>query len=247
MFDAIAAHVATGLGMDHELTVEPKISGPLTPADDRFALALTDVGFLCPPSYLWLTEESAPSVQLVPMAPVHDDPRAHGRPVYYSDLIVRAESPIAGLGDLAGQRVGYNDKSSLSGYVSLLTALAAIGAEQTHFGQFLHVGSHREALAMIAAGEIDGAAIDANVWRAWAREQPDAAGELRSAAALGPHPVQPIVVRSGAAHLAEPIAELLACPELAELVRPHGVVGFAPIDHAAYEPLRPMCRALAPG
>ncbi|MEL7157656.1 MAG: hypothetical protein AAFN30_13790, partial [Actinomycetota bacterium] len=46
LFEAIASHVSRGLGRSHVLSVEPKLSGPLSPADDRFASGLTDVGFI---------------------------------------------------------------------------------------------------------------------------------------------------------------------------------------------------------
>ena len=67
LFDAIASRVSTGLGRPYELTVESHLSGPLSDEDDRFAQGLTDIGFLCPPSYMWLVDRPEPSVRLVPL------------------------------------------------------------------------------------------------------------------------------------------------------------------------------------
>lgn len=236
LFETIASHVAAGLGRPHELVSEPKISGPLSPAEDRFSAGLTDVGFLCPPSYLWLTAGERPRVDLVPLAPVHDDPRNGGRPAYVSDLVVRADSDIAGFGDLAGRRVGFNERASLSGFVSLLARLDDEGRGIDFFGELRQVGSHRRALDLIEAGELDGAAIDANVLRTWRAERPDGGSDLHSVDVLGPFPVQPVVVRSGSG-LADAVAEQLARPDLAAAVRPYGITGFGPIADTDYRAL----------
>lgn len=240
LFEAVAAHVGRGLGRHYELTVEPKMSGPLSVEDDRFAAGLTDVGFICPPSYLWLNDGSRPGVQLVPLAPIFDDPRNGGRPVYVSDVVVRVDAAIESFADLRGRRVGYNERASLSGFVSLLARLDDEGLDVDFFGELRQVGSHHRALAMIEAGELDAAAIDANVLRAWRRTRPDGGATLRSADALGPYPVQPVVVRAGAGpELVDAIAAELAAPELTVALRPYGVVGFGGVDHDDYARLRP--------
>ena len=235
LFEVIAGHVSRGLGRGYELSVEPRISGPMSIADDRFASGLTDVGFICPPSYLWLTNRPRPSVSLVPLAPVHDDPRNGGKPTYVSDVVVRADAAIECFSDLRGRRVGFNERASLSGFVSLLAKLDEKGLGVGFFGELRQVGSHRRALALIETGELDGAAIDANVWRAWSRERPDGGSALRSVDVLGPFPVQPVVARAGAGRqLVEAVAAQLARPELDIALRPFGIVGFAPITHGDY-------------
>lgn len=247
LFEAIASHVSRGLGRSYVLSVEPKISGPMSTADDRFASGLTDVGFICPPSYLWLTEGPRPSVLLVPLAPVHDDPRNGGRPVYMSDVVVRAEAGIESFADLRGRRVGFNERASLSGFVSLLSRLHDEGLDLDFFAELRQVGSHRRALTLIEGGELDGAAIDANVWRTWSQERPNGGSALRSVDVLGPFPVQPVVVRADAgSQLVEAVATQLAQPELAAALRPFGIVGFEPIGHRDYLELAPaVARALA--
>ena len=194
LFDTIAAHVSRGLRREYELTVESRSSGPISAADDRFAAGLTDVGFLCLPSYLWLTERLQPSVALVPLAPIHDDPRTGGEPTYVSDLVVRSDAGIRCFSDLAGKRVGFNERASLSGFVSLVSRLRNDGLDVDFFGELRQVGSHRRVLELIEAGELDAAAIDANVWRGWCRQRADGGAALRSVDVLGPFPVQPVVV-----------------------------------------------------
>lgn len=249
LFDIIAGSVSAGLGRRYVLLSEPKISGPLSPEDDPFATGETDVGFLCPPSYLWLTRRPQPSVTLVPLAPIHDDPRTGGRPVYLSDLVVRADSPLADFTDLAGRRVGFNDRASLSGFGCLLARLEADGLDPSFFAELRQVGSHRRALDLIDSGQIDAAAIDGNVWRTWCDEQPGRRHRLRSIDALGPHPVQPVVTRASAGpELAQDVADQLARPELAAALAPLGVIGFGPVSDADYQALAPAVdRAMALG
>jgi phosphonate transport system substrate-binding protein len=235
LFDTIAAHVSRGLGCDYELSVESRSSGPISAADDRFAAGLTDVGFVCLPSYLWLTAQPQPSVALVPLAPVHDDPRTGGQPTYVSDLVVRADAAIETFADLEGARVGFNERASLSGFVSLVARLRDDGLDVDFFGELRQVGSHRRVLELIEAGELDAAAIDANVWRGWCRERPDRGRALRSVDVLGPFPVQPLVVRADlGADVVAAVAAQLESPALAAALRSFGVVGFGPIAHADY-------------
>ncbi len=247
LFEVIAATVSAGLGREYELSTEPKISGPMSTADDRFATGQTDVGFICPPSYLWLTDGPRPGVSLVPLAPIYDDPRNGGRPAYLSDIVVRADDPADGFADLAGRRVGFNERASLSGFVSLLAKLDQEGLDVDYFGELRQVGSHRRALELIEAGEIDAAAIDANVLTTWRSERSDGGSIVRSIDVLGPYPVQPVVVRAGAGQeLVDAVADQLASPALADAVRPFGVLGFGPVTAEDYEALRTRVdRALA--
>lgn len=247
LFEVIASQVSSGLGRSFELSVEPKMSGPLSVAEDRFASGRTDIGFICPPSYLWLTEGPQASVSLVPLAPVHDDPRTAGQPAYVADVVVRADAGIGCFSDLQGLRVGFNERASLSGFVSLLAKLHDEGLDVGFFGELRQVGSHRRALRLIEDGEIDAAAIDANVLRAWSRGRPDGGSALRSVEVLGPFPVQPVVVRASAGReLVEAVAAQLARPELALALRAFGIVGFAPIAHRDYLRLGPAVdRAMA--
>lgn len=247
LFEVVADRVSRGLGRDFELSVEPKISGPLSPADDRFASGLTDVGFICPPSYLWLTRGAESSVSLVPLAPIYDDPRTAGRPSYVSDVVVRADSDVRTFSDLCGRRVGYNERASLSGFVSLLMRLEQTGLDVDFFGELRQVGSHRTALSLIESGELDAAAIDANVLRTWSGERPDGGVVMRSIEVLGPFPVQPIVVRSGAEPgLVDAVTAQLRRADLALAVRPFGVRGFGEVTHDDYARLAPAVdRAMA--
>src|SRR5437660_8013585 len=86
LFAHVARRVEASCGVATTLDFETRISGPLEGDDDPFADGRADVGFVCAPTYRWMRER----VTLLP-ALVPDDPRAAGRPVYFADVVVRAD------------------------------------------------------------------------------------------------------------------------------------------------------------
>src|SRR5207302_10267471 len=108
-------------------------------------------------------------------------------------VIVGAASGRRSIDDLRGARWAYNEPSSWSGY---WVTLARVGSWR-HFGEVVAAGSHQRALRMVAAGEIDGSAIDAQVLAVELRDHPDLAERVRVVETLGPAPIQPVVVRAG--------------------------------------------------
>ncbi len=94
LFEVVTEHLQDALGRPCSLDCEDRHSGPIAARDDVFAAETVDLGFLCAPSYLWLRTRQPPSVVLIPSAPVPDDPRAEGRPVYFCEIMVRHEEPV---------------------------------------------------------------------------------------------------------------------------------------------------------
>lgn len=194
LFEALAACLRSNLNTDVELSFDPSCSGPPPGEPDPFSTGEVDLAFLCSTSYIWLTNGPQPAVELVGAAWAPTDQRSAGRPIYFGDVL----APRNGARDLRaliGKRVAYNDDVSLSGYHSLRIALEAAGVAD-HDVRFVHSGSHLASLELLSTGEADAATIDSNVWRRCRRETPRLADELVNIAALGPHPVQPVVVRA---------------------------------------------------
>jgi phosphonate transport system substrate-binding protein len=148
-----------------------------------------DLAFVCSPPYLARRDRFEAVA-----APVPADPRAGGEPVYFSDVVVRADAPWRSFAELRGTVLAYNEPESLSGYHAVRGRLAALGERARFFGRTVEAGFHREALRMVAAGEADAAAVDSHVLALAARDDPSGTAGLRTVAALGPHPIQPFVV-----------------------------------------------------
>src|ERR1700737_2837581 len=127
LFDAVATRIAEGTGRATSLRFVTRTSAPPRGESDPFSSGEADIGFLCAPGYLWMTELQLPAVRLVAAAPVFDDPRIEGRPAYFSDVIVAQESPARRFEDLRGRAWAFNDPCSWSGYLNLLGRLRDVG------------------------------------------------------------------------------------------------------------------------
>ena len=152
------------------------------------------MALLCAPSFAWLRELRPPPAELLGVAPVFDDERNEGRPVYFCDVIVRNESPIHSFSDLRGSTWAYNDESSLSGYYGLLNKLAESGKDESFFDSVACSGSHIDSIEAVLRNEADAASIDSNVLRLRLRATPTLGHKLRIIESWGPYPIQPIVV-----------------------------------------------------
>jgi phosphonate transport system substrate-binding protein len=176
-------------------------------------------------------------------APVQAGARYGGRPVYFSDVVVPSASPYTRFEQLRGARWAYNEAGSLSGYEVVRAHLAALGARSGFYGQSVETGAHLASLSLVAAGEVDAAAIDSTVLDLALRDDPALAGRVRAVASLGPYPAPPLVAARhlapglraqiqaalGAAHEDEAGRAALA---LAAIDR------FAPVSDADYGPVR---------
>lgn len=181
--------------VDAEVEFDTTMSGP-APGDDPFADGTADLGWICSTSYVDLaTRSDDPTVKLAGVAWVPDDPDVNGRPVYFGDLVTRADTGITTFEDLKGKRVGCNDPVSLSGYHSMRFAMQDRGLEEESFTELVFTGGHHASLDKVVSGELDAAVIDSVVRTGRARIEP-AVADLRLIERLGPWPVQPLVARS---------------------------------------------------
>lgn len=237
-YEAVVEHVGRTLERRVSLTTETRVSGPVRGGDDPFSRGEADVGFMCAPSFLWLSEMEEPPVELVGAAPVFRDNRAPGNPVYFSEVVVNRNSPIRSFDDLRGRSMAYNDPCSLSGYYNLLKKLAEMGEDRSFFSRIVCSKGHLNSLRMVADGEVDAAAIDSNVLRIGLRLDPELRGRLRVIESLGPFPIQPVVFRSALREelkdqLRDALLEIKAgsnAPSLCEF----GLQRFAPISYERY-------------
>src|SRR6266568_1854865 len=142
------------------------------------------------PSFRWLNA-SRRAVELLPL-PVPTDARAGGRPVYFADVVVRADSPARSFADLAGARWSFNDRNSKSGWFSMRECIVPRAPEE-FFAVVIAAGSHLRSIELVASGAADAAAVDSNILRSNARS------DLRVIESWGPFPIQPAIIRAGVA------------------------------------------------
>lgn len=242
LFEEVVDHCRRRLGHEKaSLQVETRVSGPERGAADPFSDGEADVGFVCSPSYLWLREREPSPVELLGVAPVFENERNGGKPVYFCDVISRQGNDVSEFADLKGRSWAYNDACSLSGYYGLLQKLAKMDEDTGFFGEVLHSGSHLDSIRMVADREADAATIDSNVLWMRRREEPELADLVRVIDSWGPFPVQPVVVRPDLAPALKSALrdafldmDAYAVPALAGF----GLRGFAPVTEEDYAPER---------
>lgn len=222
------AELARTVGERSGLVVELRVEADPVAAIDAFG-GPADAGLLSLFEFLLASSEHQvePRLQLL---------RAGQATGYTGEILVQARSPIQAVRDLAGRRVAFVDPHSTSGFVfpMQLLALAHIDVEP------VFAGSHEQALAKLASGEVAAAAT----YEDPARVDP----ALRVIARTQPIPNEPVFFRRGLDpakrdRLVAALVELPATPAGRRLLPTiAGAVGFGPASAATYAEAR---RAIA--
>lgn len=180
-------------------------------------------------------------------APVISGSRYGGRPIYFSDVIVAADSPFNSFADLRGASWAYNDRRSQSGYGVTLNHLVHLGETNGFFGSVVRTGSHANSMRMVAAGDVEASAIDSHLFAVAMRDDPALASRLRVIDELGPSSIQPVVASTRLpADLRADIRRILLA--MADDPRARAVLDFAfverfvPARDADYDDIRGMLR-----
>jgi phosphonate transport system substrate-binding protein len=160
---------------------------------EEFACGQADVGFLCGLLYVRLMQLEDCPVELL-AAPVLLPERYAERPIYFSDVIVRRDSPYTSFEHLRGRIWAYNERASHSGCNLVCYSLLERHKPPHYFGQTIRSGSHLSSIQMVIDGEVDATAIDSHVLGVVLQRNPGLATRLRIIDMLGPSAMPPIVV-----------------------------------------------------
>jgi phosphonate transport system substrate-binding protein len=211
----------------------------------RCAADIDHICFVCSIPYLLLSAEGRIRMEAI-AAPILRGRRYGGRPVYFSDVIVRADRRWRSLEDLDGRRWAFNEPYSHSGFIVVLHALARLGATIGFVRDAVEAGFHDDAIRLVVDGRADWAAIDTQVLDLALRQQPRLRQELRVIDTLGPSTIQPVVAsarRLSAARRAAAREALLAMdaePSDRGVLRAAGIERFVAVTDADYDDVRSM-------
>jgi phosphonate transport system substrate-binding protein len=211
------------------------------------AVGAVDAAYVCGLPYVIERDKAQPSVALL-VAPVMKDARYHDQPKYFSDLVVKKESPFQSLADLRGKTYVYNDELSNSGYNMPRFKLVEIGETKGFFGKVLRSGSHEESIRMVAEGKADASFVDSLVLDFDRTKGTGDADKVRVIESRGPAGICPVVV---SVKMPEPRRQKLQAAFLGMNQDPEGrklldealVARFEKVDDHNYDDIRLMKKA----
>lgn len=158
-------------------------------------------------------------------APAPSPQRYAGRPVYFTDLVVRADSPSQRLEDTFGGVVGYTIPDSMSGGLALRAVFAPYRKTagrplfRHSIGQLIHARGVIEALAR---GDIDVGPLDSYYHDLLRHNDPSFASQVRVVASTPARPIPPLVATANLpeqtlSRLRSALVDSIAEPSLAQL------------------------------
>ncbi len=134
----------------------------------------------------------APMGRHVLAAPVPDAAWSAGQPLYRSDFVVAADSPLTRLEDGFGHRYAYTATDSHSGYNAPRAHLAGMARGANLFGAIAGpFGTPRRAVEAVLAGEADITGIDSYALALLQRHEPG--WRVRIVASSPAYPMPPFV------------------------------------------------------
>lgn len=240
---ALARFVGARLGMRTQLVD----AVPWEERQRRFDLGEIEVCWMCGWPYALRADSPSAGLELI-AAPVMAAPRYLGQPVYFSDVVVHADSGFDSFDDLRGAAWAYNEPMSHSGYMVVRHFLASRNIHGGFFGSAVQSGSHAASIDLILNRSVDGSAIDSTVLEAMQRRRPEITPRLRVIDTLGPSPAPPWVVRSSTPQdlrdgLRHAFLSMHESPEGSAILREAAMQRFAAVTDAHYDSIRVMAAA----
>jgi phosphonate transport system substrate-binding protein len=238
LYRYLAAYLANRVGRAAEFSADASYE----------QLGDVDIVFICGLAYV---EHAAIRRRFEPIAaPVLAGTRYGGRPVYYSDVLVRHDSALRSFADLRGRTWAYNERLSQSGYGITRYHLARMGETSGYFGRVIEAGRHERAIALVAEGAVDAAAIDSHTLETYLDLHPHLGRALRIIDSLGPSPIQPVAVNRNLPdgvkdNLRLALAGMDKDPEGRSCLERAQVERFVPVDEPTYDPIRTMSAVAA--
>ena len=202
------------------------------------------IGWICGRPYTRLIDEARAPIHLL-AAPVMAGARYGGRPIYFSDVVVRSDSRFQQFDSLRGASWAYNEPGSQSGYHVTRHYLAQRGESGQFFGRVVASGAHLLSLAMVLDGSVDASAIDSTVLEWETERDPTLADRLRIIEVLGPSPIPPLVITAAlpdgvVAVIRDLLLNLHTSPSGRAILALGGLARFAAVTDSDYDVIRRM-------
>jgi phosphonate transport system substrate-binding protein len=244
--DALCSAIAAIIESQVGIATEYVTGIPWQERERLFDSGEIDILWLCGLPYVDKADLADGRMELLAV-PVPSGARYHGRPVYYSDVVVRRDSPFKSFIDLRGAAFAYNEPRSHSGFNVMRAYLAELAQHDGFFGSVVESGAHACSIEMILSGDVDTAAIDSTVLEWLQVRDPELADKLRVVETIGPSPIPPWVVSTN-------MSDVTRCRVRQVLLNLHSasrgesalahtqLAKFIPAYDRDYDPIRRMAR-----
>jgi ABC-type phosphate/phosphonate transport system substrate-binding protein len=189
----------------------------------------------------WPFAQSDPQPKLI-AAPVPSPARYGGRPVYFTDLVVRGTADFRTLDDTFGFRLGYTVEDSQSGYNAPRHHLLKFRSSLRPTLYKEVVGplvTPRRVIEALLDNRIDVGPLDSYVHDLLKKHDPALARQLRTVATTDAAPIPPLVAAPGCddavvERLRNALLDVEKRPELGKLKDALALKGFAAVPREAY-------------
>ncbi len=173
-------------------------------------------------------------------------PQVYGGTVYYSYIIVSKDSPVKSFQELRGKTFAFVDPLSNSGKLVPSYMLAKMNeTPESFFKNSFYTHAHDKSIKAVAAGAVDGAAVDSLIWEYEDRTNPEFTSKTKIIEKSPPHGITPVVVRHGIdLALKEKLRQIFLNAHNdvkgREILKGMMIEKFVPIDDKAYDSIREM-------
>lgn len=182
-YQKIADYIGAKLGRPAELLLRPTYAE----INDLVRTGAAGIAFVCAGAYVEGQRQFGMELLV--------SPEIDGQTVYYSYIIVQANSPFRSLAELKNVTFAFADPLSNSGRLAPTYALAKIGATpETFFYKNIFTYSHENSIRAVAGRIVEGAAVDSLIYDELAKSEPDLTRHTRIIEWLGPYGIPPVVV-----------------------------------------------------
>lgn len=242
IWSAVLAYLAERVDLPFAFVTEPEWPQRYAALD----AGEIHIAAICGAPYVRRRDAPSPTIELL-AAPVFRAPLYDGRPVYFSDVIVHAESNFHSFADLRNASFAFNDPGSFSGYEAMRYHLASKNESGSYFGKVIESGAHAHSLQMVIDRQVDCAAIDSTMLEQELADRPEIAAHLRVVELIGPSPMLPWVASTSLdagirAQIRRELTTMHDSKAGAALLYTTPVARFAAVTDTDYDPIREMLK-----
>lgn len=237
------ANLVTLIGKKMDIRTETLQLSSWEKREQLFLAGAVDIAWVCGWQYVLWHEQNKPFSPLV--APVALGTRYQNRPIYYSDLIVRADSNTHSFADLDNPVWAINEFMSWSGFRVAQHYLEQQGKTWADTAEIYKAGSHEKAIQAVLTGRADAVIIDSTVLEAELSHDPTLAQKIRvidttPPTGRPPFIVQPTLPQSVKTDLLDVLASLHTSVEGRQVLAQMGTKRLSAVTDNDYNSMRTM-------